>query len=175
MQKRHCAESVHRHCIVDRFGQVWSCCFDISGWITTKLHTRTENFLGRFLSPFRSARLIGSGGNSLLSRLNWHKVWTGVKCNFSSAQLHDRYTVGRLRLAEFEREISPGYNVRQKSYGFRYFWHQTLSEQPGFGSPPKTCELPLFFAAIGQAVRRWKALDLGSLNRHLMFFHLLVQ
>ena len=32
------------------------------------------------------------------------------------------------------------------------------------GTTPKRCELPLFFAAIGQAVRRWKALDLGSLN-----------
>ena len=30
------------------------------------------------------------------------------------------------------------------------------------------CELPLFFNAIGQAVRRWKALDLRSLN---MRFH----
>ena len=29
---------------------------------------------------------------------------------------------------------------------------------------PKRCELPLFLAALGQAVRAWKALDLGSLN-----------
>ena len=26
------------------------------------------------------------------------------------------------------------------------------------------CELPLSFAALGRPVRRWKALDLGSLN-----------
>ena len=32
------------------------------------------------------------------------------------------------------------------------------------GTTPKRCELPLFFAAIGQATRSWKALDLGSLN-----------
>ena len=32
------------------------------------------------------------------------------------------------------------------------------------GTTPKTCELPLFFAAIGQAIHGWKALDLGSLN-----------
>ena len=55
--------------------------------------------LGSFLSPFRRARLIGSGGNSPLSCFNWHKVWTGVKCNFSSAQLHDRYAVGRLPIS----------------------------------------------------------------------------
>ena len=30
--------------------------------------------------------------------------------------------------------------------------------------PTKRCELPLFFAGIRQAIRRWKALDLGSLD-----------
>ena len=37
-----------------------------------------------------------------------------------------------------------------------------LSASPG--PTPKRCELPLFLAALGQAVRGWKALDLGSLN-----------
>ena len=37
-----------------------------------------------------------------------------------------------------------------------------LSAWPG--PTPKRCELPLFLAALGQAVRAWKALDLGSLN-----------
>ena len=37
-----------------------------------------------------------------------------------------------------------------------------LSASPG--PTPKRCELPLFLAALGQAVHRWKALDLGSLN-----------
>ena len=32
------------------------------------------------------------------------------------------------------------------------------------GPTPKRCELPLFLAALGQAVRGWKAIDLGSLN-----------
>ena len=32
------------------------------------------------------------------------------------------------------------------------------------GPTPKRCELPLFLAALGQAVGGWKALDLGSLN-----------
>ena len=80
----------------DRFGHA----------VLTSLHGLPPNFthalkicLGSFLSPFRSARLIGSGGNSPLSRFNCHKVWTGVKCNFSSAQLHDRYTVGKLSIS----------------------------------------------------------------------------
>ena len=102
MQKRHCAESVHGHCIMGRFGQVWSCCFDISARITSKLYTRTKNLLGRFLNPFRSARPIVSGGNCPSSRFNWHKVWTGGKCNFSSAQLHDRYTVGKLPISRVQ-------------------------------------------------------------------------
>ena len=45
---------------------------------------------------FRSARLIGSGGNSPSSRFNWRKVWTGVKCHFSSAHHHNQYVVGKL-------------------------------------------------------------------------------
>ena len=65
------------------------------------LHGLPPNFthalkicLGRFLSPFRSARLMGSGGNSPSSRFNWRKVWTGVKCHFSSAHHHNQYVVG---------------------------------------------------------------------------------
>ena len=101
MQKRQCAESVHGHCIVDRFGQVLLYCFDISARIATKLHTHTLKIcLGSFFSPFRSARLIGSGGNSPSSQFSWRKVWTGVKCNFSSAQLHDRYVDGKLPISQ---------------------------------------------------------------------------
>ena len=50
-KKRHCADSVHGHCIVDRFGQVWFCCFDISARIATKLQTRTKNLPGKVLKP----------------------------------------------------------------------------------------------------------------------------
>ena len=32
------------------------------------------------------------------------------------------------------------------------------------GPTPKRCELPLFLATLGQAIRGWKALDLGSLT-----------
>ena len=37
-----------------------------------------------------------------------------------------------------------------------------LSAWPG--PTPKRYELPLFLAALGQAIRGWKALDLRSLN-----------
>ena len=64
------------------------------------------------------------------------------------------------RLADFECEISPGYDVRQESYGFQQFRH----EGSGLRPPTKRCELPLIFAAIGQAIRHRKVLNLGSLN-----------
>ena len=74
--------------------------------VSTSLHGLPPNFthalkicLGRLLSPFRSARLIGSGGNSPSSCFSWRKVWTGEKCNFSSAQLHDRYVDGKLPIS----------------------------------------------------------------------------
>ena len=80
----------------DRFGHT----------VSTSLYELPPNFthalkicLGRFLSPFRSARLIGSGGNSPSSCFSWRKVWTGVKCNFSWAQLHDRYVNGKLPIS----------------------------------------------------------------------------
>ena len=38
-----------------------------------------------------------------------------------------------------------------------------LSASPG--PTPKRCEPPLFLAALGQAIRGWKALGLESLNR----------
>ena len=80
----------------DRFGYA----------VSTSLHGLPPNSthalkicLGRFLSPFRSARLMGSGGNSPSSRFSWRKVWTAMKCSFSSAQLHDRYVDGKLPIS----------------------------------------------------------------------------
>ena len=99
MQKRHCTESILGHWIVDRFGQVWSCCFKIPAQNATKLHTRTKISPGKVLKPFWPARLIGSGGNSPSSRFNWRKVWTGVKCHFSSAHRHNQYVVGKLSIS----------------------------------------------------------------------------
>ena len=42
---------------------------------------------------------MGSGGNSASSRFNWCKVWTGVKCHFSSAHHHNQYVVGKLSIS----------------------------------------------------------------------------
>ena len=45
---------------------------------------------------------MGSGGNSASSRFNWHKVWTGVKCHFSSAHHHNQYVVGKLSISRVQ-------------------------------------------------------------------------
>ena len=100
MQKKGIAQTAYMVTVLwtgsDRFGHA----------VSTSLHGLPPNFthalkicLGRFLSPFPSARLIGSGGNSLSSCFSWRKVWTGVKRNFSSAQLHDRYVDGKLTIS----------------------------------------------------------------------------
>ena len=87
-------------------------------------------------------------------------LWTGVKCNFSSAQLHEWYVDGklpisRIRMWNFTR-------IRQKT---KKLWLSIIPARRQWpATTHKRCELPLIFAAIGQAVRRWKALDLGSLN-----------
>ena len=64
------------------------------------------------------------------------------------------------RLAELKYEIFSGTGRKTKK-----LW---LSIDPARrqwpGTTHKKCELPLFFAGIRQAVRRWKALNLGSLN-----------
>ena len=60
----------------------------------------------------------------------------------------------------------------KKSYGVRerkiYIFHlrsgRNVVWAARLGTNPKRCELRLFFAGIRQAIRRWKALDLGSLD-----------
>ena len=58
------------------------------------------------------------------------------------------------RLAESDSEISPGYDVRQKKDAA--FDNSVMKAVlPAWaGTTPKRCELPLFLAAIGRAVRR---------------------
>ena len=93
---------------------LWTALDKFGHAVSTSLHGLPPNFthalqicLGRFLSPFRSARLIGSGGNSPSSRFNWRKVWTRVKCNFSSAHHHGQYigklSINRVRKWNFTR------------------------------------------------------------------------
>ena len=106
-----------------RCEQVWTSqnrCEVLLAFFATSLHGLPPNFthalkicLGRFLSTFRSARLIGSGGNSPSSRFIWRKVWTGVKCHFSTAHHHNQYVVGKLSIS------------RVPMWMFTWIWRKT--------------------------------------------------
>ena len=91
-------------------GKFWECvcvcvCLcksEVCRHLCTDCHQTSHTLkicLGRFLSPFRSARLIGGGGNIPSSHFSWCKVLTGVKCNFSLAHHHNQYVVGKLSIS----------------------------------------------------------------------------
>ena len=115
----------------DRFGHA----------VSTSLYGLPPNFthaltigLGRFFSRFRSARLIRSGGNNPSSRFNWRKVWTGVKCNFSLAQLYDRYVVeklpiSRVRMWNFTRKQRKTKKLRLSINPARRQWPGTTHKK----------------------------------------------
>ena len=117
-------------------------CVKAKGW--TSLHGLPPNFthalkfyLERFLNQFRSARLDRSGGNNLLSRFSWRKVWIGVNCNFSSPHHQVRKIVGkpsirRVRMWNFTR-----IGLKTKKLWLSIVPVQTPSEQPGLGPPQK--------------------------------------
>ena len=153
---------------------LWTCSDRFGHAVSTSLHGLPPNFthalkicLRWLLSPFRSARLMGSGGNSPSSRFNWRKVWTGVKCNFSSAYRHNQYVVGKLSISRVRMWNFTRIGPKTKKLWLLIIPARRLSEQLGLGPPQKRCELQLFFAGIGQAVNCWRALNLGSL--HMQF------
>ena len=88
----------------------------------------------------------------------------GVKCNFSSAHHQDRNIVGKLLIRRVRMWNFTRIGPKTKKLWLLIIQARTLSEQARLGTTPKRCELQLFFAGIAQAIRRWKALDLGSLN-----------
>ena len=112
--------------------------------VSTSLHGLPPNFthalkfcLGRFLSPFQSARLMGSGGNSPLSSFSWSKVWTGEKCNFSSAQLHDWYVYGKLPISRVRMWNFTRIRCKPKKLQLLKIPARRRSHQPPLGQPKK--------------------------------------
>ena len=65
----------------------------------------------------RNSMTLRSGGNSPSSRSNWHKVWTGVKCIFSSAQLHELYAV-QLSISQVQMCNFTQIGRKTKTYDF---------------------------------------------------------
>ena len=137
----------------DRFGYA----------VSTSLHGLQPNFtdalkicLGRFLSPFRSARLIGSGGNSPSSRFSWRKVWTGVECNFSSAQLHDRYVDGKLPISRVWMCNFTRIRRKTKKLWLSIIPARRMCDQAGLGQPQKVWT-PTFLGRTSTSRMLWES------------------
>ena len=83
----------------DRFGHA----------VSTSLHGLPPNFthalkicLVRFLSSFDQldlSEVVETALHHASGGVRCELVWTGVKCNFSLAQLHDQYVVGKLPIS----------------------------------------------------------------------------
>ena len=160
--------NVHGHCNVDRFGQVRTSqnrCEELfflnreshalQIWPTPKTCVQASN---------STSLKTTTGGNSLSSRFNWHKVWTGVKCNFSWAHLHRRYGVEKLLISPAQVWHFTRIGPKTKKLWLSIIPALRRYYQPRLSQPQKRLELQLFLAALGQVIRCTKALDLGSLN-----------
>ena len=125
----------------DRFGQVRR---GVKRYFSSTVSRTFSKFgpppnLRAVFQPYiaRNSTTLASGGNSPLSCFNWHKVWTGVKCNFSSAHHHvrkifEKLSFSRVRMCNFTR-IGP----KTKKLWLSIIPVRRLSEQSSLGPPQK--------------------------------------
>ena len=88
---------------LDRFGQVRT---GVKRYFSSTVSCTLSKFgpppnLHAVFLPYltQNSSTLRSGGNSALSRFNWPKVWTGVKCNFSWEHFQKRYIIRKLSLS----------------------------------------------------------------------------
>ena len=72
-----------------------------------------------------------------LSRFSWHKVWTGVKCNFSSPHHHVRKIVGKLSNRRFLMWNFTMIGAKTKMLWLSIVSARRPSEHIGLGPPQK--------------------------------------
>ena len=140
MQKWHCETSVHGHCIVDRSVQVWTSqnrC-ELLFFINHDSHALqiwpTPKHACSFLTVSPTLR---NGGITASSRFSWRKVWTGVKCNFSSPHHHVRKVVGKLSVRRVGMWNFTRIWPKTKKLWVSIVPARTLSEHSGLGPPQK--------------------------------------
>ena len=94
-------------------------------------------FSNRYLA--QNSTTLGNDGNSASSRFSWRQVWTGVKCNFSSAHLHRPYVVGKLSISQVRMSNFTRIGRKTKKLWLSIIPARTLSDQPGLqlGPPQK--------------------------------------
>ena len=125
----------------DRFGQVRA---GVKHYFSSTVSHTLSKF-GPAPKPARSFLTVPrsklydlrSGGNNPLLHSSWRNVWTVVRCNFSSAHLHELYVVAmlsisRVRICSFTT-IAP----KTKKLWLSIIPARRLSEQPGLGPPQK--------------------------------------
>ena len=163
--------SVHGHCIVDRFGEVWTSqnrckalfflnreSHAVQIWPTPKTYVQFSNRTS--LETLRPSEVVETAFRHASIGIRCEPVWSAT---FLPRTSTGHKLLESSRLAELECEISPGEDVRQKITAFKNSGMKAVWAA-GLGPTQERCELPLFFAEFGQAIRGWKALDLGSLN-----------
>ena len=95
--------SIRGHCIVDRFGQLWTGqnrCEALFFLARCPNLAQPSNMRAVFLPHLAwNSTTLRSDWNSRPSCFNWRKVWIGVKWNFSSAHLHRPYVVEKLSIS----------------------------------------------------------------------------
>ena len=143
----------------DKFGQVWTIqnrC-EALFFLNRESHAvqiwPTPKLACSFLTVPRSKLYDLPKRNSALSRFNWRKVWTGVKCNFSWDHFQKRYIIrklsfSRVRMWNFTR--IGGHETKKVMAFDNSCTKAVLSASPG--PTPKRCEPQLFLAAHEQVV-----------------------
>ena len=85
---------------LDKSEQVWSTIFP-QRWVPRSSNSALPPNLRAVSFPYlaQNSTTLRSGGNSASSCFNWHKVWTGVKCNFSWDHFQKWYIIRKLSLS----------------------------------------------------------------------------
>ena len=118
--------------------QVWSTIFPQPWVACSPTLTYPQNLCAVFKSYFaQNSTTLQSGGNRHLSRSSWHKVWTGVKCNFSLAQLHEPYVVLKLSISRVRMWNFTRIECKTKKLWLSIIPARRRSDQPGLRPPQK--------------------------------------
>ena len=104
----------------------------------------------------RNSATLPNGGNRASSCFSWRKVWTGVKCNFSSAHHHVWKTVGKLSISRVLMGNSTGIRPKTKKLWLSIISPWRPSEEPGLGPPPKGVNCNFFSPEFDKPYGVWK-------------------
>ena len=130
------------------------------GFVNFNLLPSSFSLYTSCLSSLEGGALNRLTGCPLGSAFNWRKVWTGVKCHFSSTHHHNQYVVGKLSISRVWMWNFT--QIGRKTKKLRLSINPARRQWPG--TTHKKVWTTTFFTGIQQAIRRWKALDLGSWN-----------